>query len=427
MLTKSDASVGIAFGKSRLPLNIDPELAEWEIIRPVAEDALADPQAAFELACGAPIGSPPLKDIVSKNDKVVIVTSDGTRPVPNKQLIPWIIEHLSIPLSNVTILLGNGSHRPNTAEEILEMFGEDIDANIEICNHDGFSTMDNQVLGTSSTGGKILVDKKYLEADKRIVIGFIEPHFFAGFSGGSKGVIPGMAGVETIRHLHRAELLAHPDSTWGQVEGNPIQVEIAEMLEFCPPEFMVNVTLNLEKQITGVYAGNYREAHRAGYEKVKAVTMVPVKEPFPIVITSNSGHPLDQNLYQTVKGISAASRIVAEGGAIFVASECSDGIPDHGNFAELMQAGPTPQAILNYIHGLEEPIQDQWQAQILARDLNKAQVYVYAHMEKAAIEKCKLIPVDDLQSSLEEYIGALENRPRIAVMPDGPITIPYLQ
>ena len=173
--------------------------------------------------------------MVSAEDKVVIVTSDGTRPVPNKQLIPWIIEHLSIPFSNVTILLGNGSHRPNTSEEVLEMFGEDIVANIEICNHDGFSTTDNQLLGTSSTGGKILVDKKYLEADKRIVIGFIEPHFFAGFSGGSKGVIPGMAGVETIRHLHRAELLAHPGSTWGQIEGNPIQAEIAEMLELCPP------------------------------------------------------------------------------------------------------------------------------------------------------------------------------------------------
>ena len=165
---------------------------------------------------------------------------------------------------------------------------------------------------------------------------------------------------------------------------------------------------------------------KLGYEKVKATSMVPVKEPFPIVITSNSGYPLDQNLYQTVKGISAASRIVAEGGAIFVASECSDGIPDHGNFAELMQAGPTPQAILDYIHTLEEPIQDQWQAQILARDLNKAKVYVYAHMDKASIEKCKLIPVDNLQSSVEEYISALDNPPRVAVMPDGPITIPYL-
>ena len=236
-----------------------------------------------------------------------------------------------------------------------------------------------------------------------------------------------MAGLETILRFHRAELIADPMSTWGVLEANPIQREIAEAVAFCPPDFMVNVTLNSAKEITAFYTGDYREAHRQGCAAVKASSMAPVPEAFPVVVTSNSGYPLDQNLYQTVKGISAASRVVEDGGTILVASECSDGVPDHGNFSEIMQAGSSPEAVLRSIYDLERPILDQWQAQILAGILERAEVAVYSRMEPADIRACKLSVAEDLDAALRARIEAVGSGARIAVLPDGPLTIPYLE
>ncbi len=417
----------MAFGRGSIPLSADPTLAEWEVIRPAFEPALPDAVARFRETVRSPIGCGPLREAVRPSDRVVIVTSDGTRPVPNRLLIPWILEELPVPVEQVRVLLGTGTHRANSPEEIGEMFGEGVARGVEILNHDGFDPDRNGWVGKTEGGTDVCLDRVYLEADKRIVVGFIEPHFCAGFSGGAKGVAPGIAAVETILRLHRAELIADPMSTWGVLEGNPIQEEIAEAVAFCPPEFMVNVTLNSQKEITGVYAGEYREAHREGCAAVKGSAMVPVQGAFPVVVTSNSGYPLDQNLYQTVKGISAAARIAEPGGAILVASECSDGIPDHGNFARIMQEGSSPGEVLKGIYGLERPILDQWQAQILAGILERADVQVYSRMERAEIEACKLSVTEDLGAALQERIEAAGKGARVAVLPDGPLTIPYLE
>ena len=420
-----EQQIDIAFGKGSLPIQADPDLADWKVIRPQFEMAAADAEMRFGEACGDPTGCRPLGDLVSSGDRVVIVTSDGTRPVPNHLLLPWLLDLLPVPDHQVTVLLGTGTHRANSADEILEMFGEDLVHRVAILNHDAYDSNSNPGVGETTSGTPVHLDRAYLEADKRIVLGFIEPHFFAGFSGGAKGVAPGVAGIETILRLHRAELIAHPQSTWGVLEGNPIQGEISEAVSCCPPDFMVNVTLNSDKAITDFFIGDYREAHLKGCERVKASSMVSVPEPFPIVVTSNSGYPLDQNLYQTVKGMSAAARIVSDGGTILVASECSDGIPDHGDFARLMKNGEGPSDVLRSVYE-EEPVLDQWQAQILAGILERSEVEVYSNLKPEDVSSCKLRPIGDFQASLSRRIDSVGKGARVAVLPDGPLTIPYL-
>ena len=418
--------IDLAFGRGSVPIQADPELAEWRVIRPRPEDALSGAEEKFRAAARNPVGSRPLRDVVQATDRVVLVTSDGTRAVPNRQLIPWVLEELPVPDDQVTVLLGNGTHRANTDEEIAEMFGRDLAARVAIVNHDAYDENANEVVGKTESGTQVSLDRAYLDADKRIVIGFIEPHFFAGFSGGPKGVAPGVAGIETIFRLHRTELIADPGSTWGVLDDNPLHREIRDSVALCPPDFMVNVTLNSEKQITAIYAGHYLEAHQIGCAKVKTTSMVSVPELIPLVITSNSGFPLDQNLYQTVKGISAAARIVAEGGAILVASECSDGVPNHGNFARLMQTGETPGDVLASVYE-QEPILDQWQAQTLGVILEKAEVGVYTRMDAEMVRSCKLGVVDDLDAAVRERVKGGGGRARVAVLPDGPLTIPYVE
>lgn len=424
-MAADEHEIEVAYGQGSVAIAADPELADWEVIRPAYEAALPDPERRFRQAINEPVECKPLREIVSPRDRVVIVTSDGTRAVPNRQLIPWILEALPVPESHVTVLLGNGTHRANTDDEIREMFGSDVAGRLAIRNHDAYDERGNVFLGASACGTDVWLDRAYVEADKRIVLGFIEPHFFAGFSGGPKGVAPGVAGIETIYRLHRSNLIADPLCTWGVLDGNPLQREVREAVALCPPDFLVNVTLNGEKAISGFYVGNYLEAHRRGCAGAKAASMAPVEKPFQVALTSNSGFPLDQNLYQAVKGMSAAARIVEDGGAVLVASECSDGVPDHGNFAELMRTGVGPRDVMQAVYD-REPVLDQWQAQTLAAILERVEVGVYSRMDRADIEACKLAAVDDLDAALREKINAVGGEARVAVLPDGPLTIPYL-
>jgi nickel-dependent lactate racemase len=420
-------TIDLAYGRGTAPLYMNPELADWHVVKPKFAPSLRDAQAHFRAACRAPIAAPPLRELVQPNDRVVIVTSDGTRAVPNRVLIPWLLQELPVPPEQVTVLLGNGSHRANTPVEIKAMFGEDLATRLRVLNHDAYDPGRNVSVGASASGGQAALDKVYVEADKRIVVGFVEPHFFAGFSGGAKGIVPGLASIVTINYIHSAALVRHPLSTWGVVEGNPIRAEIEQMVAHCPPDFTVNVTLNSDKQITAFFLGHYIEAHRAGCVRSREEAMVAVPSTFAMVITSNSGYPLDQNLYQAVKGMSAAARIVEPGGTILVASECSDGVPDHGNFADLMRVGSTADDILANVYQQEKVIVDQWQAQVAAEIMKKADVLVFSAMNRTSIAQCKMGVVDDLQAEVEARIRALGGHPRVAVLPDGPLTIPYVQ
>jgi len=280
-------------------------------------------------------------------------------------------------------------------------------------------------LGETSFGHPVRLNRTLLEADFKILTGFIEPHFFAGFSGGPKGVLPALAGAESVLTNHGYSMVGNPKSTWGICEGNPIWEEMREMALKVTPAFLVNVTLNVEKQITGVFAGDVVEAHRRGREFVRQHAMVQVSAPYDVILTTNSGYPLDQNLYQTVKGMSAASQIIRPGGAIVMAAGCEDGLPDHGLYAQLLAETGSPEAILKMLAQPGYSAQDQWQVQVQAVIQQKADVHVYSDgLSETQIRRALFNPCADIPATLQCLVE--KHGPRVCVLPDGPLTIAYL-
>ncbi len=415
----------IAYGSTRIPLRLDPGLARWHVVAPADEPALPDPHAAFVRTCDTPIDSPPLRELVRPSDRVIIVTSDRTRPLPNRLLIPWLLDLLPSP-EQATVLIGTGSHQPATRDEIADEFGEAAQR-VRIVSHDAFSRDNLEYVGAIGPDFPVWLNRDYVRADVRIVLGFIEPHFFAGFSGGPKGVVPGVAGIETVLQAHNYPLVAHPGSAYGVLDGNPLHEAVSRAVALCPPEFLINVTLNADKALTGIFAGQYVHAHRAGCAHARAVATVAVPHGFPVVVTSNSGYPLDQNLYQSVKGMSAAARILEPGGTIFMASECRNGLPDHGLFGKtLRQNGPTAKTEAE-MRGRTAPELDQWQVQVLIQVLQKGRVMLRSSLDDDTVRVCGLTPVKDLELALAEHLRILGPDTPVAVLPDGPQTIPYVE
>ena len=417
--------VQLAYGKTGLPVNV-PDSAI--VVEPRHLPALADDKAAVVAAMRNPQGTPPLKSMVGKDDTVAIVISDITRPTPNHKLVPWIMEELDhVPRENFVIINGLGTHRANTQEELTGMLGWDIVNTVRIENHDAFDDAKLVRVGRNSYGSEVYFNKTYVEAKFKIVTGFIEPHFFAGFSGGPKGINPGVAGIKTILDFHNAEMIGHPLSTWGVIEGNILQDAATQNCLMAKPDFMLNVTLNGEKQITGVVAGDVIAAHREGCKFVKETAMYAVDEPFDIVLTTNSGYPLDQNLYQTVKGMSAAAQIVKQGGAIISASECSDGVPDHGNYAKILKMRDTAGELLEMICDPEFCLFDQWQVQVQAMVQLKADCYLFSTLDPQIVKNAKFTPIDSVEATLQQLCQKIGPQVRVAVLPLGPLTIPYVR
>lgn len=417
--------LSLAYGRGRLAVEVPDDAV---VIRPEELAGLPDERAAFEAGVREPIGSAPLRTLAKPTDTVAIVIADITRPSPSERLVPWIMAELAhVPREQFVIINGTGSHRANTPAELAQMLGDELAATVRVVNHNAFDDATLAHLGRTSYGGEVWVNNDYLRADVRIVTGFIEPHFFAGFSGGPKGVVPGLAGIKTIMHLHNAQMIGDARSTWAQLAGNPVQGEIREAVALCPPHFMVNVALNSRRAITALWAGHYLAAHEVGCRFVAQHATQPVDDAFDIVITTNSGYPLDQNLYQAVKGMSAAARIVRPGGAIIAAAECSDGLPDHGNYKDLLRMRATPRELLAMIEAPGFALYDQWQAQSQALIQQKAQVFLYSSLEPATVRAAMLTPTADIGATLEDLLVSYGPGARVAVLPEGPQTVPLLQ
>jgi nickel-dependent lactate racemase len=394
--------------------------------KPVAP--LQDARAAFDAAVLAPIESPPLKDLVRPSDRVALVISDITRPTPNHLLVPWLLESLDmVPREQFAILVGNGSHRAMTTAELVQMLGEEVVATVPIINHDATDATMLTYLGATSSGAPVWVNRYYLEADVRIVTGFIEPHFFAGFSGGPKGVIPGLAGLETIRALHSVALLDHPQATWMKLDDNPVHRGIQATVALCPPEFLVNVTLDPDHQVTGIYAGEMVTAHRAGCAAILRQAISLERWGFDLVITSNGGYPLDQSLYQSVKGMAAAAQLAREGGAIVLVAECRDGFPAHGAYQRLLSQANTPSALLELIHQPDFSSPDQWQVQKHALALQHAEVYLHSSLTEQSVRGASLIPAPNLQETIDTLVTTTGPGASVAVLPEGPMTVMHVQ
>ena len=420
--------IKLAYGKTGLEVNL-PDTWDVTVVEPRFVPGLRDPHKVIRQALRAPIGATSLRDQVKPTDKVGIVFSDITRPTPNRLMLPAVLAELAhVPKENITLFNALGTHRPNTPDELRAMLGDSLVAGYRLVQNDAFDPATQVNVGVSSRGHAIWLNRELMDCDIKVLTGFIEPHFFAGFSGGGKAVMPGMAGQRTVLGNHDATMIGNPNATWGVTQGNPIWEEITEVASEAGKTFLVNVTLNKNKEITGVFAGNLKAAHAAGCAFVKETAMVAVPRAFDIVITSNSGYPLDLNLYQAVKGMSAAAQVVKTGGAIIIAADCWDGIPDHGLYGKLLREARSPQALLEKICSPGFLEQDQWQAQIQAQIQLKANVFVRTdNLTDAQIKAALLNPCHRIEETVSDLMARSGNQASICVLPEGPQTIPYVQ
>ena len=418
--------IKLAYGREGLWVDLPDD--NVTVVEPRFVEAVPDERAALLQALREPLGTAPLRDLAGPDDNVVIVFSDITRPTPNDRMLPPLLEELShIPREQILLINATGMHRENTDAELRGMLGDGIVDDYRIMQHDAWDDDALVHLGETRFGHEIWIDRNYLDADVKILTGFIEPHLFAGFSGGPKAVLPGVAGARTVLQNHSGQMLDDPRATWGNTEGNPMWEEMLEVALETDPTFLLNVTLNEERGITGVYAGDLQLAHQAGMASVRETAMVPVDEPFDIVITSNSGYPLDLNLYQSVKGMSAAAQIVREGGSIIIAAECWDGVPDHGEYKNILGMADTPAALLEIIKGDGFVMMDQWQAYVQALIAIRADVYVRnGHIPDEEIEAALLQPCHCVEDTVVLLLEKYGPDARICVLPQGPQTIPYV-
>ncbi len=417
--------IKLAYGKTGKEIELPQE---WDVtvLEPRFEPALPDAHAAIRVALQNPIGTKPLAEMVSPADRVGIIFNDITRATPSELIISAILDELAhVPAENILLFDALGTHRENTESELRGMLGDRLVDGYRIIQNNAFDPSTQVNMGRAHTGNEIWLNRALAECDVKILTGFIEPHLFAGFSGGGKAIMPGMTGLRTILNNHSVEMLAHPRVTWGIIDGNPLYEEVQEIAAVLPNKFLVNVTLNKHQQVTAVFAGDVRQAHAVGCEYVRQTAMTPVDKAFDIVLTTNSGYPLDQNLYQTTKGMSAAAQIVRQGGVILAVSECSDGIPDHGLYASLLKESGGPQGWQEMVKIPGFQRQDQWQVQVQAQICRKADVYVYSDfLSDEQIKTAWFKPCRDIVGTLETL--RQQTGLRIAVMPEGPQTVPYI-
>ncbi len=418
--------ITLAYGKTGLRLDL-PDSWHITVIAPRYVPGLPDPAAALTAALRAPIGAAPLREIVRPEQRVGIVFSDITRATPHHLILPAVLGELAhVPAERITLFNALGTHRPNTAGELRGMIGDLADRH-RLVQNDAFDPGTQAPLGVTSRGHEVWLNREAAACDVKILTGFIEPHFFAGFSGGGKALMPGMAGLRTVLGNHDAGMIAAPNATWGVTRGNPIWEEVMEVAHLAGGAFLVNVTLNRDKAITGVFAGDLDRAHAAGCAFARETAMAPATAAFDIVITTNSGYPLDLNLYQAVKGMSAAAQVVKPGGAIIIAAECWDGIPDHGLYGRLLREASSPRQRLDAITAPGFLQQDQWEAQVQAQIQLKADVYVRSDgLTDEQIRGALLKPCHRIEETVAGLLPRYGPDATICVLPEGPQTIPYL-
>jgi nickel-dependent lactate racemase len=410
-------------------LEVDLPQERVTIIEPVFRPALADPHAALLTALRTPLGRPPLRALLRRGQTIAISVCDITRAQPRQEMLTALFEEMpDIPAGDITILIATGTHRTNTPVELEKMLGADIARRYRVVNHDSRDRASLAYVGRTSTDVPVYLNRAWIDADIKITTGFVEPHFFAGFSGGPKMVAPGLAGLETVLVLHDARRIGHPDATWGVTDGNPIHDDVREIARLVGVDFAVDVTLNREQKITAVFAGDLLSEHRAACEAARRDAMRAVESLFDVVLTTNSGFPLDQNLYQAVKGMSAAAKVVKPGGTIVCAAECRDGLPSHGSYGQVLASQPSPEKLLAMINSPGYSTPDQWQVQIQAQVQMKATVMVKAGgLTADAVRAAHFQPVEDVTAAVRDAMRTAGPDATLCVLPQGPQTIPYLR
>ncbi|HTU39579.1 MAG TPA: nickel-dependent lactate racemase [Acidimicrobiales bacterium] len=412
--------VDLAYGRHGTSVDV-PTGAE--VVVPVDEPALPDEAAAITAALRSPLTGPPLRELVPPGSRVAVVFPDLTRPMPNRVVLPPLLAELAragVPDEHITLLCATGTHRQATEAEMAELIGPEIAGRYPLVDHvatdDGAHVAVGEVDGTP-----ILLQREYVDADVRIITGFVEPHFFAGFSGGPKGVCPGLAATPTILEAHHPRRIADARATFVTREGNPVHDFVRAATALAPPDLSLDVAINRARRVTAVFAAPLPDGHDAACAYVQASAVRQVGSPFDLVVSTNGGYPLDRNLYQAVKGMAAADRIVRDAGVVIMAAACEDGVPDGGAFARLLAAAETPAELAAARGG---PELDRWQAQVLGRVLARAEVHLHSDgLEVTTIASAHLTPAPDLDGAVEEALGRLGSGAHVAVIPEGPLTV----
>ena len=387
---------------------------------------LANQSQAISDALANPIGSKPLAEIAKGKKTACILICDITRPVPNKVILPQIlktIEEAGVPRSGITILIATGLHRPNEGEELVELVGEDIANNYRVENHHGKETSEHDYLGITPKGVPVYIDSRYIRAELKITTGLIEPHLMAGYSGGRKVICPGIAGIETVKVWHGPKFLEHPNADCGIVEGNPVHEENTYIALMSGCDFIVNVCVDGNRQITWAGAGDMIKAWEAGVAVVRQVVRVPIKEPVDIVLTSCAGYPLDITWYQAVKGLIGALPIIKKGGTIILVASLTEGLGSP-EFQQVLSENPDLKAFKKRILETDYFVMDQWQLEEFAKVIEKCKVKVYSKgLEHSVLNKCHVTPIDSVEQAIAESLQEYGPLARIAVIPKGPYVL----
>ncbi len=414
--------LSLPYGKQHLSLELPKECLHAVIESQLASYSPGKSQEQIvEEALAQPHGTASLKELAFGCKKVVIITSDHTRPMPSRITMPFLLEQIRLgnPQADITILVATGCHRATTKEELLERFGQEIVCREHIVVHD-CDQGPFAFVGTSPSGNRIELNQLALDADLLLAEGFIEPHFFAGFSGGRKSILPGIASRATVMFNHSARNIQHPSSTAGILSSNPIHQDMVFAARASGIRFILNVILNEKKEIIGAVAGDVEMAHEAGVSFLSSLCRRSPK-PSDIVITTNGGYPLAQNISQSVKGMTTAAATCRPGGVIIMAARCNDG---HGGeeFYRTFASEPDTEKILKDILSRkeEETIPDQWQSQIFCDILLSHTVILVSEAPREMVEALHMVYSSSLKDALCQAKRILgQESPSVTVLPDG--------
>jgi nickel-dependent lactate racemase len=416
--------IRLAYGRDGLEVEV-PEKNLAKILTMKSTPPLVDPLGAINDSLFHPIGSPPLGELARRAKSVCIVVCDFTRPVPNRLLLPPILgllETSGIEKRNITILIATGLHRPSAPAELDTMFGADILRRFNIVDHRASVIEEQRSLGRTRRNTPVYIDERYCSADLKITVGFIEPHLMAGFSGARKVVAIGCAGEETIKTLHSPAFLDEPLCCEGSIGKNPLHHELLEIAHMAGHDFTIDVALDADKFITGVFAGHPQLAHAVGMEAVRNSVGDTLPEAADIVLTTCAGFPLDLTYYQAIKGMTAALPILKRGGVLILAAECAEGLGSE-RFVSMATRFRTPEQFEQWIHN--NPVEvDQWQLQECVKATRIGEVVVVSSGIRPELqEKLFVQTAASVEEALERALHKIGPTASIAVIPRGPYTL----
>ena len=423
----------LEYGRTGLPVTLpDANLVGPLAIREVPP--LDDPDAAIADALAAPTGCPPLAELAAGKQSACVVICDITRPVPNERLLTPLLatlEEAGVPRGEITVLIATGLHRPNVGDELVELVGARIAREYRCVNHFGKRLDEHTDLGVSPRGVPIHIDTRYVEADLKVTTGLIEPHLMAGYSGGRKLVCPGIAALETVKVWHGPAFLEHPNADCGVLEGNPVHEENTWIARRAGCDFILNVTLDGDRNVTGVFAGEMEAAFHEGVAFVESFVTAPVGEPIDVMVTSSAGYPLDMNFYQSIKGLTGVLRVMKPGGTIILAADLSEGVGSP-EFISLFEEHDSLDDFMTAITG-DDPdrpdyfVMDQWQLEELAKVRRRCEVvYVTGGIPPLELERLFVGHAPTVEEAVAAALAKHGPDARLAVVPKGPYVLPVL-